>query len=154
MNCGEAIMLALYAWRRHYGPRWIAGFVLVAHLVLLAGSQSKTPIVFMTVALYAALLVLALRRRSALGLVIGYGLLVLGLAGIGFLAVAWQDVLLALGRDATFTNRTRIWQLALEYIDFRPWLGYGFGAFWREQSADAQIFWAALGFKTPHAHNG
>ena len=60
---------------------------------------------------------------------------------------------MALGRDPTFTNRTRIWQLALEYIAHRPWFGYGFGAFWREQSTDAQIFWVALGFKTPHAHN-
>jgi exopolysaccharide production protein ExoQ len=60
---------------------------------------------------------------------------------------------LALGRDPTFTNRTRIWQLALEYINYRPWFGYGFGAFWREQSEDAQVFWVALGFKTPHAHN-
>jgi O-antigen ligase len=153
MACGEALMLSIYAFYRRYGPRWIAGFTIVASLVLLYGSQSKTPIVFMTAALYAAMIVLALRRRSALGLVTGYGLLVIGLAVGGFLAVGWQDALQALGRDATFTNRTRIWQLALEYIANRPWFGYGFGAFWREQSADAQTFWVALGFKTPHAHN-
>jgi len=87
------------------------------------------------------------------GLIVGYALLVAGMAGTAILAMTWQDVLLALGRDPTFTNRTRIWQLALEYIGFRPWLGYGFGAFWQETSADAQIFWTSLGFKTPHAHN-
>jgi len=153
MACGEAIILAVYAFRRRYGPRWLAASTIAAYLVLLYGSQSKTPIVFMVAALYAAMVVLALRRRSAAGLVIGYGLLVFGLAAGGLLAVGWQDALLALGRDPTFTNRTRIWQLALEYIAKRPWFGYGFGAFWREQSADAQIFWVALGFKTPHAHN-
>jgi O-antigen ligase len=153
MACGEAIMLAVYAWWRRYGPRWLAAAVLAAFLVLLYGSESKTPIVFMTAALYAAMIVTALRRRSAAGLITGYALLVAGIAGSAILALTWQDVLLALGRDPTFTNRTRIWQLALEYIDFRPWLGYGFGAFWQETSADAQTFWTALGFKTPHAHN-
>jgi O-antigen ligase len=81
-------------------------------------------------------------------------LLILGLAAGALLTVGWQDVLAALGRDPTFTNRTRIWQLALEYIARRPWFGYGYGGFWRADSADANIFWAALGFKTPHAHNG
>jgi O-antigen ligase len=121
--------------------------------VLLYGSESKTPIVFMMAALYAALIVLALRRRSAAGLITGYALLVTGIVVTAILAMTWQDVLLALGRDPTFTNRTRIWQLVLEYIDRRPWFGYGFGAFWREQSEDAQVLWVALGFKTPHAHN-
>jgi O-antigen ligase len=153
MACGEAIIISVYAWRRGYGPRWLSLGTLGAFLVLLAGSQSKTPIVFMTAALYAAMIVLALRRRSAGGLIVGYALLVAGILGSAILAMTWQDVLLALGRDPTFTNRTRIWQLAFEYIDFRPWLGYGFGAFWQETSADAQIFWASLGFKTPHAHN-
>jgi exopolysaccharide production protein ExoQ len=153
MACGEAIMLAVYAWRRRYGPRWLSGATLAAYLVLLYGSESKTPIVFMMAALYAALIVLALRRRSAAGLIVGYALLVTGIIVGAILAMTWQDVLLTLGRDPTFTNRTRIWQLVLEYIDRRPWFGYGFGAFWREQSEDAQVLWVALGFKTPHAHN-
>jgi exopolysaccharide production protein ExoQ len=154
MACAEAIILSIYAYRRRYGPRWLAGFTIVASLVLLYGAQSKTPVVVMMAALYAALLVLALRRRSGAGLVVGYVLLVFGLAGAALLAVGWQDALAALGRDATFTNRTRIWQLALEYIAHRPWFGYGYGGFWRADSADANIFWAALGFQTPHAHNG
>jgi exopolysaccharide production protein ExoQ len=153
MSCAEAIIMSVYAWRRRYGPRWLAALVIAAFVVLLIGAESKTPIVVMLAALYAALLVTALRRRSGPGLFTGYVLLLLGLATAAFLSVAWQDVLAALGRDPTFTNRTRIWQLALEYIAHRPWLGYGYGAFWREDSFDAQVFWTALGFKTPHAHN-
>ena len=153
MACAEALILSAYAYRRRYGPRWLAGFNVAAFLVLLYGSESKTPVVVMLAALYAAFLVLSLRRRSGAGLVVGYVLLVIGLAGTALLAVGWQDVLAALGRDPTFTNRTRIWQLALEYIGHRPWFGYGYGGFWRADSADANIFWAALGFKTPHAHN-
>jgi exopolysaccharide production protein ExoQ len=153
MACAEAIMISVYACYRRYGPRWLAGLNIAAFLVLLYGSQSKTPVVVMMAGLYAAFLVLALRRRSGAGLMVGYVLLVLGLAGAALLSVGWQDVLVALGRDPTFTNRTRIWQLALEYIAHRPWLGYGYGGFWRADSVDANVFWDALGFKTPHAHN-
>ncbi len=153
MVCGEALIFSFYAYRKRLGPRWLSGFTITAYLVLLYGSESRTPIIFMTAALYAALVAMALRRRSAAGLIVGYALIVFGIAAAGLLAVGWKDALLALGRDPTFTNRTRIWQLALEYIAKRPWFGYGFEAFWREQSTDAQTFWAALGFKTPHAHN-
>jgi len=153
MACAEAIILSVYAFRRRYGPRWLAGLTIAAFLVLLVGSQSKTPVIVMMAALYGAMLVMALRRRSGVGLVVGYTLLVLGIATSALLAVGWQDALAFLGRDPTFTNRTRIWQLALEYIARRPWFGWGYGGFWREDSPDAQIFWTALGFKTPHAHN-
>jgi len=90
----------------------------------------------MMAALYAALVIMALRRRNAAGLMVGYALLVFGLAAGGLLAMGWKDAL-----------------LALDYIAHRPWFGYGFGAFWREQNPEAQVFWTALGFKTPHAHN-
>ena len=32
--------------------------------------------------------------------------------------------------DATFTGRTEIWELALQYVARRPITGYGFSAFW------------------------
>jgi hypothetical protein len=107
LACGEAIVLSAYALKRGYGPRWLALATLAAFLVQLAGSQSKTPIVFMMAALYGAMIVLALRRRTAGGLIVGYALLVAGMAGTAILAMTWQDVLLVLGRDPTFTNRTR-----------------------------------------------
>jgi exopolysaccharide production protein ExoQ len=153
MSCAEAVIVAVYALWRGHGPRWLAAFTIVASLVLLYGSESKTPIVVMMAALYAALLVTALRRRSGAGLVAAFALFVLGLAGAALLMAGWQDVLAALGRDATFSNRTRIWHLVLEYIDRRPWLGYGYEGFWRDDNVDAHLIWDLVGFRTPHAHN-
>src|SRR5215469_18763975 len=60
LACGEAIMLSVYALKRGYGPRWLSLATLGAFLVLLIGSQSKTPIVFMMAASYGAMIVLAL----------------------------------------------------------------------------------------------
>jgi len=153
MACGVAVIVAVYAFRRRCGPRWLALLTVAASLLLLYGSQSKTPIVVMLAALYAGFVVSALRRRSAAGLVAAFVLLVLGLAGGALLAVGWQDALAALGRDATFTNRTRIWRLVLDYIARRPWLGYGYEAFWRDDNGAARLIWDLVGFRTPHAHN-
>ena len=63
MVCAEGIIVAVYAYRRRYGPRWLAAFTVAASLVLLYGSESKTPVVVMAAALYAAFLVMALRQQ-------------------------------------------------------------------------------------------
>ncbi|MBV8776986.1 MAG: O-antigen ligase family protein [Alphaproteobacteria bacterium] len=154
MACAEALIVAVYALRRGYGARWVAAFALVASVALVAASQSKTPIVVTGAALYAALLAAALRRRSAAGIAAAFVLFVAGLAVAGALAVGWQDALAALGRDATLTNRTRIWRLVLEEIARHPWLGYGYEAFWRDANGSARLIWDLVGFHTPHAHNG
>ena len=53
-------------------------------------------------------------------------------------------MLTALGRSATLTGRTRIWQMSLDNIAQRPWLGYGFGAFWRPGEVEARTMWQIL----------
>jgi O-antigen ligase len=61
----------------------------------------------------------------------------------------------ALTGDPTLTGRTVIWQFALEKISEHPWLGYGFGSFWRVGTGVPSVD-EAPGFvaKMPHAHNG
>jgi O-antigen ligase len=58
--------------------------------------------------------------------------------------------------DATFTGRTEIWEFAISSLGLRPWLGYGFAAFWGTQSIqnlvqDDRIEWTAA---AAHSHNG
>jgi O-antigen ligase len=36
----------------------------------------------------------------------------------------------------------------------QPWLGYGYGGFWLGETGPSAAFWAAVGWKTPHSHNG
>jgi O-antigen ligase len=60
-----------------------------------------------------------------------------------------------IGKDATLTGRVDLWQLVLPYGDKRPWLGYGYAAFWNENSPMTQEIWRILNsYKPPHAHNG
>jgi O-antigen ligase len=59
-----------------------------------------------------------------------------------------------MGRDPTLTGRTAIWAQVWIEILKRPWLGYGFSAFWRGTKGASFDVVVALKFVLFHAHNG
>jgi O-antigen ligase len=72
----------------------------------------------------------------------------------GFVATLYvggyiEGLLEALGRDATLTGRTQLWNAVLSMIWQRPWLGYGYAAFWQgwegEESAHVLLWMMAFG---------
>lgn len=151
--CGLGIIFSVYAFCNRFGSRVLAGFVFAAGVVLLKLSESRTPLVMMMAVLYGALVCSALRRRSGIGALIGFALIVVGLAGVAALAIDPTGVLVALGRDPTLTNRTPLWHLVWGYIVQRPWLGYGYETFWRLDGPEANNIWATVHWIAPHAHN-
>ena len=153
LSCALGIIFSAYAFRKRIGPRWLSGFTVVASLVMLKLAESKTPVVVIFAALYAGILGGAVRRRSSLGLLLGFTLAVLAIGVVAVVAADPGQVLAALGRDATLTNRVPIWNLAIGYIARRPWLGYGYEAFWRAGGVEANQIWALSYWHVPHAHN-
>src|SRR5512134_769809 len=53
-----------------------------------------------------------------------------------------------LGRDPTLTKRTVIWAFALQMIEARPLLGYGYGVFWDSVGSVAGVVNAHNGYLT------
>jgi exopolysaccharide production protein ExoQ len=153
MACALGILLSIYALRRGYGPRLLAIFTIVASLVLLWLSQSRTPIVVMLAVGYAALVCTAFRRRNGFGLIVGCILVVIGVCAVAALAVDPTGALEMLGRDPTLTKRVPLWHMVWGYIARRPWFGYGYEAFWRLDGPEANQIWQALFWDVPHAHN-
>ena len=49
-----------------------------------------------------------------------------------------ENFLGSLGKDATLTNRTIIWEAGIRAAQERPWLGMSFEGFWRDSSGEAQ----------------
>jgi O-antigen ligase len=147
------IVIAVYALWRGYGSRLIAAAVIPGNMALLYLSQSATPIMLLLVTAYVAVTASAFRKRNAIGFAAGFALLLFGILGIALIVVGWTEVLTALGRSATLTGRTRIWHMTLDNIAQRPWLGYGFGAFWRQGEVEARTIWQILQWIVPHAHN-
>ncbi|MBW4560913.1 MAG: O-antigen ligase family protein [Mojavia pulchra JT2-VF2] len=66
-----------------------------------------------------------------------------------------EAIFAAVGKDATLTGRTDLWNLVWDMIWKRPWLGYGYGAFWfgGESSVSSEL-WNAAGWIPPNSHNG
>ncbi|MEM9634066.1 MAG: O-antigen ligase [Pseudomonadota bacterium] len=66
-----------------------------------------------------------------------------------------RELLVALGIDPTFTDRTSIWAIALHAIGQKPVTGYGFQAFWQTnelfRSGYSLYTWAVT---AANAHNG
>lgn len=122
-----------------------------------------------------ALVLLSTSKSSLLGLLVGLGILGAGAwmkqgLQIGLLTL-WLAVIVAgavltigvfapelvfqlLGRDATLTGRTDIWAVLADYIEQRPLLGYGYGAFWAPESDPGNWVREALQWDAPTAHNG
>ncbi|NJR68258.1 MAG: O-antigen ligase family protein [Synechococcales cyanobacterium CRU_2_2] len=60
-----------------------------------------------------------------------------------------------LNKDITLTGRTDIWKLVVDVIHKKPWLGYGYDAFWSQGlKGDAAYVWRAFLWEAPHSHNG
>lgn len=151
--CGFGVIIAAYALWRGYGSRLIAAALVPADLLLLYMSQSATPLTLLLAAAYAAIVAAAFRQRSGAGFVAGFALIVMGILGVGLLAVGWTEFLAMLGRNPTLTGRSEIWDTIINYIGRRPWLGYGYGAFWRHDAVEARTIWGTFFWTVPHAHN-
>jgi exopolysaccharide production protein ExoQ len=58
------------------------------------------------------------------------------------------------GKDATLSGRTEMWDLIYEIGLRRMWLGYGYLSFWRGFNSPAAEVWYAHDWLPPDGHNG
>lgn len=145
-----SLALGVPAWRRR---AWVGGAACAG---LLVGSASRTAQIAGLTALVVTALVAAARRlprRRARALA-------LAVAVAGSLAALWAFpraglLLERMGRDRTLTERTVIWRETLKAAAERPWLGYGYGAFWGRAGPGGREIRALFnGWNPGNAHNG
>ena len=126
--------------------------------------------------LMLGLVILSTSKTSLVSIVIGSaGIFAIWLAGRGPITgvlVVWSGVsaMLALatvvlvdpgalfallGKDATFTGRTFIWDGILREIHTRPYTGFGYGAVWSNEGPWTPLakIVAIAGFRPYHAHS-
>lgn len=131
---------------------WSCALGLAVVLVLL--STSKTSLLGMLLG-FAVLAAGFWMKRGAVSsiMLVWSGVAVVGL--LTFLLVAAPDALVAvIGRDLTLTGRTDIWEVLFLLVEERPFLGYGYGAFWGEDSTPAFRVRQFTEWDVPTAHNG
>ena len=72
-----------------------------------------------------------------------------------FLGDNWNAALDSIDKDPTLNGRLPIWEIMIERIGERPWLGYGYHGFWQGWAGKYSApIWRAIVWKPTHAHNG
>ena len=148
--------MVFWFWRKlEPKHRALANTGFLASVSLLALSLAMT-----AVSVFAVLIVLLpylqWTLRKSVRRVVG-GMTVLLAAGTVSLIYALTHldyVTGLLGKDAALTGRLPLWIVSAVMAVRRPWLGYGFSAFWLPDEGYIQRIWQLLGWMPPQAHNG
>lgn len=167
------------AWQGLYGNRNFLGppmVLLILLLLVLRRTQRHAPVGSAALIALAAAEVLGARGRTAIALLVLmlfalwlFGarqaadapkrrrMLRIGSAALVLVGIAvWigaERGLSWIGRDLTFSGRTRIWRAVLGVIEERPALGWGLATFWRHSPRSWLLGWE-VGAPFYHAHNG
>ncbi len=148
---------------RQLPTRWRAVGAVSVGLggLLLLRANSVGTAAAMIVVCAALLVILALRRLAQPQRLVAAGLAGLALAAAVLVIAASFDgfsamLLDATGKDVSLTGRTDLWQVALDEIAQRPWLGSGFQAVWVPGNPLAEMLWDDFGVESRtgfHFHN-
>lgn len=134
--------------------RWRMRMGVLAALILLLLSHSATAAV--VAALMFALFRLSRILRKSFGKAVA-GMVLVTLGGMGALFWVFTHPAIfadALGRSVTMSGRLQLWALCVVMALRKPWLGYGYNAFWLGIQGPSLHIWRALDIQIPHAHNG
>lgn len=153
---GEMMVLAFFVFlflqtdhRRQF--RWVG---MAAALALLFLSKSATSIVVCAALLAAMPLYRLPKARFTLVIPI----CIVGTIGLTILALFVDGhtagVLGLVGRQPDLTGRTELWKGVVAAIANRPWLGYGFSAFWTGMKGPSGLILESIGWTAGYAHNG
>lgn len=130
---------------------WTGGAVLCAGLVLASTSTTGLLALLLTC---ATLLGLRMLRSGGAGAVAALWLgLAAGIAVATLFLLAPELFFQMVGKDATLTGRTDIWDAVMRRVAAQPG-GHGFAAFWSSDSVPASYVRTEADWPVPNAHNG
>ncbi len=128
---------------------------VVSALGLLVLARSSTGVVVLGVTLLA-LPFCKLVKQSAMAIALSVTLAAsFGIAAALIFKPTTADMLQLLNRSPDLTGRVDLWKAVIVAVEQRPWLGYGFSAFWTGTYGESRIVvqdadWGNAGY----AHNG
>lgn len=133
---------------------WIGAALLCLLLVIVSTSRTAYVVAALTLAALGLIWVI---RRGPVAAVGAAWLSLVGLAAILSLGILASDLVFdTLGKDATLTGRTEIWDGITRAMDGRAWTGFGYGAIWDNTASGGPLAWIThyANFRAGHAHNG
>lgn len=134
---------------------WFAG--LLASAGLLAGGQSAAATIISVITIIVMGAFYLAKKMPLLLWIMILGILVfLFLFLLLFPIPNGSQILGYFGKDETLTGRTQLWDFSIHMALRKPWLGYGYGAFWLGSKGPSSEAWAGMrmGMDITHSHNG
>ncbi|HRP11856.1 MAG TPA: O-antigen ligase family protein, partial [Terricaulis sp.] len=131
---------------------WSAAALGAFALVLL--STSMTALIASCLGLGIIVGAAMARQGPALALMVAAGALGVVIVGASVALLAPDILVAAIGRDLTLTGRTDIWEASAPAVNARPWLGYGYYAFWLPDEGPAYWVRQAVQWEVSSAHSG
>jgi exopolysaccharide production protein ExoQ len=155
--CGLGALICLIVLMQEGIRRnWIIAAGLILNTILLAGSRSLTAQLVIVVSVVLLLTVGRFVRFIFANAVLLAVLFTPALLYLVF-TVSLDDALRLLtsfGKDATLSSRLPLWQILLNFIGERFWLGYGYEAFFTDANFIVQLIEQRLHFRPWYSHNG
>ena len=147
-----AVVFGLFATRK--GPARIPAMLgLLLAVTLIFFAKATAALLIVGVLAITIPVVLTFRKNNAAAALVLC--LLLGVSAGASVAIADRDAVLSvLGKDATLTGRTVLWSAVEQRIEDQPLLGYGYSAFWSAHGVQSEQVRTAIGWDTPHSHNG
>jgi exopolysaccharide production protein ExoQ len=147
-----AVVFGLFATRK--GPaRFPAMLGVLLAVTMIFFAKARAALLIVGVLAITIPVVLTFRKNNAAAALVLC--ILLGVSAGASVAIADRDAVLSvLGKDATLTGRTVLWSAVVERIEDRPLLGYGYSAFWEANGVQSEQVRTAIGWDTPHSHNG
>jgi exopolysaccharide production protein ExoQ len=150
-------LASLFGMVRVASFRWVGWMFLGLSAFLIIISAAKSAPTMLLVVLLLIPFYKAMRWSDHIAIPFFIIMAVIVGSTAVFVAVNAEEILSAIGRDITLTGRTDYWRLILDEAFDRPWLGYGYNAFWvGDWKGEVADVWRFLqdGDEPPHPHNG
>jgi len=155
----SVVMIGTFSKQKFFGGNLrissIGKFLLPLSFLLLILTQSTSALLNAVVALLLLSCFNVIKTPDHLITPASTTMIISLASFILFLAIGLLETVLgAFGKDLTLTGRTEIWPLAIDKIQERPWLGYGYFSFWNGLDGESADIIRALRWPVPYAHNG
>ena len=155
-GAGMAVLIffGIYIFRTF--SRALGSLIVVPAAMFLFFTESKSPIMLLPLTLLFSLVVVKLRSPTLKFITAVSVPLVICVLTIGSVASdAIYAVVEKMMSDPTFTGRNDIWEFALDHIAQRPFVGFGYQAFWgTSELVNSWIWTESWGYRASDAHNG
>ncbi|MFB2768849.1 O-antigen ligase family protein [Pelatocladus sp. BLCC-F211] len=140
--------------------RWIGMILMLFSLILILLSTSKTGLIIFLYPLFAFPIYMIVKQRKNRFFILLIAVFILTIVATLILVNLDSIVVNLLGKDIEFNGRTPLWILTIEQGLKRPFLGYGYNAFWTTDASyevirNTWLWYEKIDPKTPfQAHNG